>query len=118
MDQERADRIITALEEKGVDQPCARCGHTEFDLVGEAQLPIRAADPAHAVLPAALIACRNCGLVSYHALGRLLTTTGNFPKYRLETEMVAPDEYEAEVTHEPDRGERPAGSVPAGVANA
>lgn len=74
MEKERAEQIIAALQRKGVDLPCPRCGHTAFDVVGEPDLLLKEGGwvTSSEVLPTALIACRWCGFLCRHALRVLL----------------------------------------------
>jgi hypothetical protein len=40
MDKQRQEEIIKALQEKEANEMCPRCGHFEFDVVGEAEIPL------------------------------------------------------------------------------
>lgn len=74
VEKERANAIIQALNKKGVNKPCPRCGHPHFGVVAETSIPLsndpifRFSDP---VVPTVIIACNNCGFLTQHALGAL-----------------------------------------------
>lgn len=75
MDNERKTKIAKALRDKGVKLPCPRCASINFEVVGQTILPLND-NPNNIILggpgvPAALIACSNCGFVTFHALGAL-----------------------------------------------
>lgn len=75
MDRQRSEKIIQALNSKGVTKPCPRCGHLHFNVVAETTIPINS-DPAvlsaeTEVVPIVMIACSNCGFLTQHALGAL-----------------------------------------------
>ncbi len=79
MDQ---DSIIAALKRVGANQPCPRCGNTEFSVLNGYDnvwitqtidgnlFPGGPRGPAFSV-PSALLACTRCGYLSTHALGAL-----------------------------------------------
>jgi len=69
-------QVASVLTERGADQPCHRCGKREFTVVeGYSQLPIQD-EPAGLhlsgkTIPTVLVICKNCGAVTWHALGAL-----------------------------------------------
>ena len=76
LSQERREEIAHALEEKGADQPCPRCGTTSFAVLdGYFVHGITSDMTTHPLggksLPTAVIICANCGFLSEHALGSL-----------------------------------------------
>ena len=75
MEKSRQDEVIKALTEKGVNQPCPRCGNSNFEVVGESVVPIND-KPGMLVIggpaiPVVLVACNRCGYLTQHALGPL-----------------------------------------------
>jgi hypothetical protein len=76
MDKARQEQVIIALKEKGAIQPCPRCLNKQFEVIGEAGIPLvpeRGASwfgPAPAV-PVILVSCSNCGYIAHHAAGLL-----------------------------------------------
>lgn len=75
MDQTLKEKIIKALREKNVSMPCPRCQSTDFDIIGQTAMSL-SDNPAiislgGSVVPAALIACVQCGFITLHALGSL-----------------------------------------------
>jgi predicted nucleic-acid-binding Zn-ribbon protein len=83
MTPKRTQRILDALDDKRVDQPCPRCLYTRFDLVTQTRMPITSWPLSESGLPVAVVACRRCGFVSFHALGPLLdpnSTAGDPPE--------------------------------------
>jgi len=71
MDQARLDQVVQALQRKGVNKPCPRCGHLKFSVVGETQIPLQQ-NPNMLVIggpsiPAVIVACDNCGYITHHA---------------------------------------------------
>lgn len=78
MDQDRRKVMIDALNKKGANRPCPRCGHLQFSLVEETVVSLQP-DPSAFVtggpiIPVVVTACNNCGLVCQHALGVLGVT--------------------------------------------
>lgn len=69
------EEIIGKLSEKGANHPCARCGKEDFELITTTLVPIQVKMGITSVggesIPAAVVACSNCGNLSYHALGAL-----------------------------------------------
>jgi hypothetical protein len=76
MDKARQEEIIKALESKNAVQPCLRCRNKQFEVIGEAAIPLAAEKgsqwfgPAPAV-PVILVLCNNCGFIAHHATGLL-----------------------------------------------
>lgn len=75
MEQNRLNDIIKALQDREVNKPCARCGKSAFDVVGETMIPlnddprvIRLPGPS---IPAIMLACKSCGDITFHAQGPL-----------------------------------------------
>ena len=77
MDSGEKKQIAEKLTEKGAIRGCHRCGHQEFTVLeGYSNLFIQ--EKLHAemhiggpTVPAALVACNNCGAITFHALGAL-----------------------------------------------
>jgi ribosomal protein L37E len=71
------DEIAKKLNEKKAVLPCQRCGQSNFSLLdGFANIPLNKEVSGNVVIggpsvPCAVIACNNCGNISYHALGAL-----------------------------------------------
>lgn len=68
---EAFDKIVAALEAKGVKTPCSRCSATEWNLDATSLPVIMSPDGALHIppprLPVLLVVCRNCGFVAMHA---------------------------------------------------
>lgn len=83
MIEERKLKIAEALKEKGVTLPCPRCSGLNFEVVDQTVLSIN--DNLNMIslggqsVPAALVACSNCGFITFHALGllNLIPKNGN-----------------------------------------
>jgi predicted nucleic-acid-binding Zn-ribbon protein len=77
LDKNRQEQIITTLKQKGASQPCPRCRNLEFDIVGEAEIPLianqlaRWSESLSAHIPILLVACSNCGYIAMHAIAVL-----------------------------------------------
>ncbi len=75
MAEESIERIIQALDTKGANKPCARCGNEHFQAVSKTRIPIQddftMVEIGGESIPALIIACKNCGNLSTHALGAL-----------------------------------------------
>lgn len=72
------DEIVRILVEKGVNKPCSRCNHTSFSILdGFINLPLSDEVISGSIIiggtnvPCAIVACNNCGHLSYHAIGAL-----------------------------------------------
>lgn len=75
MEEAKKLKIIDALKVKGVNLPCPRCGSKSFQVIGATLLQLND-NPNSVVLggpsvPAAVVACSNCGYLTNHALGAL-----------------------------------------------
>lgn len=71
----RGKEIIDALNQKGVNRPCPRCGNNSFSTAGETLLSLQdlSKQPAAFVIggqsiPAAIVICDRCGYITQHAL--------------------------------------------------
>ena len=88
MDQDKKNKIITLLKERGVSLPCPRCGNTKFGLIDGYINPSLGKEITAgliiggATLPSVATVCEKCGFVSHHALGAL----GLLPSKRKEGE--------------------------------
>lgn len=81
MDQFRKQDLISLLTEKGATEPCPRCKNPQFELLGEASIPFEEEDksllksfisqPKLSAIPVIILACNNCGYITYHAEGIL-----------------------------------------------
>ena len=75
MDKERQEEIINLLTSKGVIQPCPRCRNPQFELIGETAIELNLlSEPfwsSHPKMPVIILACKNCGYITYHAEGIL-----------------------------------------------
>ena len=77
MNQSLKEEIVEKLKEKKALNPCQRCGnpgHTLLD--GFVNLPLSTEVSGNVIIggpqvPCAVVACNNCGNLSYHALGAL-----------------------------------------------
>ena len=75
MSEATVEEIISALEQRGANKLCARCGKDGFSFVSKAMVSIQ--DDLQTVwlggksIPTATIACNNCGNLSFHAIGAL-----------------------------------------------
>lgn len=71
MEQARLDQVVQALQRKGVNKPCPRCGHIKFSVVGETQVLLQENPGAFVIggpsIPAVIVACDNCGYITQHA---------------------------------------------------
>ena len=70
------EKIISILEERGVSQPCPRCGNENFVLSdGYAVLPVHGKLQGLTIggrsIPCIITICTKCGFLSMHALGTL-----------------------------------------------
>ena len=77
MNQEEKNRIIEALNQKGVRLPCSRCGNNNFTLIdGYFNHTFQPQLNGNVVLggpsiPSVGVVCSRCGLINYHAIGAL-----------------------------------------------
>lgn len=71
------DEIAKKLMERGANNPCQRCGRTNFVVVdGFSNLPLQTDFDGSVVIggpsiPITIVACSNCGAITPHALGAL-----------------------------------------------
>ena len=73
------DQVIKIFKEKKVGLPCHRCGSQTFSILDEyTKVPIQEdMDKIQNTLlggpsvPAIIVACNNCGAITFHALGAL-----------------------------------------------
>ncbi len=71
------NEIIRLLNEKKALLPCHRCGTENFTVMNSFSKVIlqddinSGTDMEGASVPVAIIACRNCGAITFHALGAL-----------------------------------------------
>jgi uncharacterized Zn finger protein len=79
MDKDQQEKAIIALKEKGATQPCPRCKNLEFEVIGEAGIPLSPprgsfwGGPTPEV-PVVLVSCSDCGYISHRAI-RILGLT-------------------------------------------
>ena len=76
MGKQRQEEIIKALQEKGASGSCPRCSNLQFEVIGEAVIPLSAPRGSKwwAVMPeipVILVSCTSCGYIAQHA-ARLL----------------------------------------------
>ncbi len=75
MDPEEKIKLAQAFKNKGVKLPCPRCSSINFEVVGKTALPLNDNPQAIVIggptVPAALLACSDCGFITLHALGIL-----------------------------------------------
>lgn len=69
-------RVIDELTKRGATQPCSRCGSQSFaieqDFIAlQVQNSFKTLSIGRATIPAAVVACKNCGAITLHALGVL-----------------------------------------------
>lgn len=74
MDKNRQEQVIIALKEKGALQPCPRCTHLEFEIIGESTITLNRErgipglpGPIPPAIPVILVSCTNCGYIANHA---------------------------------------------------
>ena len=76
MDKQRQEEIIKALQEKHASGSCPRCSNLQFEVIGEAMIPLAPPrgsfwGPGAPEIPVVLVSCTNCGYIAQHA-ARLL----------------------------------------------
>ncbi len=75
MDQTRLSELASALQLKGANKPCDRCGHSQFSIIDETLLTMQPLTGGFVMggggVPAVVVACNNCGNLWHHALGAL-----------------------------------------------
>ena len=72
MEKARQEEIIEALHEKGALQSCPRCSNLQFEVIGEAAIPLSAQRGSQwwamaPEIPVVLVSCTNCGYIAQHA---------------------------------------------------
>ena len=71
MDENRKQEIAKALNQKGVNRPCPRCGNNRFALVDESYISIQSnlavMNIGGPVIPTVIVACEQCGYITEHA---------------------------------------------------
>ncbi len=76
-EQNVKEKIAEKIKEKNALKPCERCGQQNFTVldgfanIGLAQEISESYVIGGLQVPCAIIACTNCGNLSYHALGAL-----------------------------------------------
>ena len=71
------DEVVKVLEQRKATKPCHRCGADDFALLEEFSNIILRKDVGGALvlggpqIPSAIVACNNCGAITFHALGAL-----------------------------------------------
>lgn len=77
------DKIVEILEQKNANKPCHRCGNDQFALIEDYSNIILQKEIGGSLVlggpavPVVLIACGNCGAITFHALGALGLLTGD-----------------------------------------
>ena len=66
MTPERQAAIIAVLRQRGVIQPCQRCGHPTFEPCGERDITLKSLSK-HLAMPTIMLACKQCGMLAEHA---------------------------------------------------
>jgi len=74
---EKKQEIIKAIEERGANLPCPRCGNNSFTLLDgyfnqTIQTDLKGMVLGGPSVPSVVVACNRCGYLSQHALGTLL----------------------------------------------
>jgi len=73
--QEQREDISKRLQDRGINRPCPRCGHTHFALVdGFAVFGLvdnLEDEGVRNLVPSVVLACSRCGNLNFHALGPL-----------------------------------------------
>lgn len=76
---ERMQKIVKALEERGANKECSRCGGKKFSIIEESRLDIQTGPGIQIggpAVPVVLIGCNQCGCIYSHALQLLGITSG------------------------------------------
>ena len=75
MEPARLTALANAIQAKGANRPCARCGHTHFSIVDETLLSLQPLTGNFVIggggVPAVMVACNKCGHLWHHALAPL-----------------------------------------------
>jgi hypothetical protein len=85
VDQSQKLDFIAQLTEKRAIEPCPRCQNPQFELLGEGSIPFEedketrpfshlVSRPKSSVIPIIILACNNCGYITYHAIVMLKST--------------------------------------------
>jgi len=80
MDKQRQEEIIKFMTEKGATEPCPRCKNPQFELIGETSISLEEERKTllgtfNPKIPVIILACKNCGYITYHAERILIPTT-------------------------------------------
>lgn len=78
MSRSRENKIIDALNDKGVNLPCPRCSTSSFSILGESEMEVKALPSksggllsqalfSHKTVSTVLLSCDNCGYILQHA---------------------------------------------------
>jgi len=71
------DNVASILEQRGANKPCNRCGNDKFALLDEFSNIFLTKKPDGSLvvggptIPVAIVACNNCGAITFHAIGAL-----------------------------------------------
>jgi len=71
------DKIIEVLEQRNAKKPCHRCGNEQFAIIEDYSQIVMQKEIDGALhlggptVPVVLVACSNCGAITFHALGAL-----------------------------------------------
>ena len=76
LSEEKKQKIIMALENRGATRPCPRCGNNSFTLLDgyfnqTIQTELKGLVIGGPSVPSVVVACNRCGLLNQHALGVL-----------------------------------------------
>jgi len=76
LSKEEKERILQALEDRGVKLPCPRCGNSSFTLLDgyfnqTIQTDLKGTVIGGPSVPSVVAICDRCGYLSQHALGAL-----------------------------------------------
>jgi ribosomal protein S27AE len=74
--ESKKDEIIKALEARGANRPCPRCGTNAFVLVGgyfqhTLQFELSGLQLGGTTIPTVAVVCSKCGYLAEHAVGGL-----------------------------------------------
>jgi predicted nucleic-acid-binding Zn-ribbon protein len=73
VDKARQEQVIKLLTEKGAIEPCPRCKHPQFELIGESIFPVGEEQKTLLTgtstlqIPVVVLACKQCGYIIFHA---------------------------------------------------
>ncbi|MFB2803572.1 hypothetical protein [Shewanella seohaensis] len=71
MSEKFKEKIVNKLNDLCSEQPCPRCGFTDFDFVGVSRISVNTdADIKHLnkSMPVIITACRKCAYIAQHAM--------------------------------------------------